>query len=235
MSGAGPIEVSLFPLPNVVLFPGALLPLHIFEQRYRDMVAECVEAATRFGVVLLTEAPESRTSICKVGVLARIREFERLDDGRLNIATEGERRFRISRFTSEGPRWKAEIETLSDEPESDVLLEGLAAELGRTYLEAYAKGLELTGDSPQNIQLPTSPGDLSFMVAYVLDMKAEEKQYLLETTSTRVRLEALIGYLEKANERLTEQVARKKAADVARNNGHLGAGAPGTGPGPGGR
>jgi Lon protease-like protein len=229
MSQHEQIEVSLFPLPNLVLFPGALLPLHIFEERYKELVAECIEAAAPFGVVMLAEPPESRASIRKVGVLARIRNFERLEDGRMNIVTEGDQRFRIARFTSEGPRWKAAIEVLADEPESAAVLAALASELGKTYLEAYAKGLELTGDRPQDIQLPASPRDLSFMVAYVLDMDAEEKQYLLEMTSTRVRLETLVGYLERANERLTEQVERKKAAEAARNNGHLGDGARGAG------
>lgn len=224
MSKRDQIEVPLFPLPNVVLFPGALLPLHIFEDRYREMVSECIESRTPFGVVLLADLIETRSSIRKVGVLAEIRDFERLDDGRMNIVTEGDERFRIVEFTSDGPRWKAAVEFLPDEPDSGVILEALSGELGRIYRDAYAKGLELTGDRPENVQLPSEPRELSFMVAYVLEMSVDEKQRLLESTSTRLRLESLIGHLKRAHERLTERVERKRASAAAEKNGHLGAG-----------
>ncbi len=223
MSQKDQIEVPLFPLPNVVLFPGALLPLHIFEDRYKEMVAECIQSRTPFGVVLLTEEIETRSSILGVGVLARIRDFERLDDGRMNIVTEGDERFRIVEFTSEGPRWRASVEFLPDEADSEAILEALSGELMTIYREAYAKGLELTGDRPENVQLPGEPRELSFMVSYVLEMAVGEKQRLLESTSTRLRLETLIGHLKRANERLTEQVERKRASATAQQNGHLGA------------
>ncbi len=222
MSNAGRIEVPLFPLPNVVLFPGAMLPLHIFEERYKTMIDSCLEDDLPFGVVLFTGDQESVSSIRSVGVLARISEVERMSDGRMNIMTEGEARFRISRFTSRAPAWRAEVDFLDDRPEPDSVLSPLGGELGELYLEAYRKGLELTGQKPGEVELPTSATELSFMVSYVLDMGVAAQQELLETTSVRDRLTTLIEYLKEANRRLAEQVHQKKVNEAVLGNGNLG-------------
>ncbi len=216
------IEVPLFPLPNVVLFPGVSLPLHIFEERYKSMINACIDDDAPFGVVLLGGERETVSSIQNVGVLARVSEVERLDDGRMNIVTEGEVRFRILKFTSRAPAWRAEVDLMEEDPEPDTELTPLASELGEMYLEAYHTSLELTGEQPGRIDLPTSATELSFVVPYVLDMEVEKKQALLESTSTRDRLRTLIGYLREANERLSAQVQQKRVAETARGNGDLG-------------
>ena len=216
------IDVPLFPLPNVVLFPGVALPLHIFEERYKSMINACIDDDAPFGVVLFRGERETVSSIRKVGVLARVSDFDRLDDGRMNILTQGEVRFRILKFTSRAPAWRAEVELLEEEPEPDSALALLASELGELYLKAYQTSLELTGEQPGRVDLPTSATELSFAVPYVLDMEAERKQALLESTSTRDRLRKLIDYLREANERLSDQVRQKRVADTARGNGDLG-------------
>jgi ATP-dependent Lon protease len=222
MSHPEQIEVPLFPLPNVVLFPGVMLPLHIFEERYKDMINTCIEDDSPFGVILLTGADETPSSIQKVGVLARVSDVERLDDGRMNIMTAGEVRFRIARFTATEPAWRAEVELLDDQPESDSVLAPLSKELSELYMDAYRKGIELTGERAGTVDFPKSAVELSFMVTYVIDMEVEAKQELLESTSTEDRLRGLIDYLKSASERLTEQVRQKRLSDTARGNGDLG-------------
>ena len=222
MSEADHIEVPLFPLPNVVLFPHVLLPLHIFEERYKTMINACVEEGSPFGVVLFSGGEEKPSNIRKIGVLARVTRVERLEDGRLNILSEGEARFRIIRFSRQEPFWQGVVELVDEQPEPESALGPLRQEMAALYLEAYRKGVELTGERPGELRLPTSALDLSFMVTYVLDMDSEEKQRLLEMTSTRERLSVLIRYVRDANERLDQQIHKKRTAETARGNGDLG-------------
>src|SRR6266699_1221668 len=103
------MEIPLFPLPNLVLFPRIVVPLHIFEERYKLMINSCIDRDEAFGLVLLRSGAEEETeeTIHRVGVTAKVIEMERLEGGRMNIVTEGERRFRIYRFTQQDPYWKA--------------------------------------------------------------------------------------------------------------------------------
>ena len=222
MAQADQIEIPLFPLPNVILFPGVMLPLHIFEERYKVMISSCVEENAPFGIVLFSGDAESASTIRRVGVLGRVAQVERLDDGRMNILVEGEARFRIVEFLDHGPSWTANVELVDDEPEQDSVLKSLGEDLARRYLEAYQKGLELTGKEPGELRLPTSPVDLAFMVAYVLDMEQNSKQSLLEMTSASERLGLLIRYVRDANEKLDEQLLRRRASETATRNGDLG-------------
>ena len=216
------IEIPLFPLPNVVLFPSVRLPLHIFEERYKTMIETCIDSESPFGVVLVSGEPERASNIEKVGVLARVVRVERLDDGRLNIVTEGEERFRILQLKEPQPFWRAVIETVDDLDESGPALEELQAEVGELYIDAYKKGVELTGERPAELELPDTASELSFMVAYVLDMEFSDKQRLLEMTSAEDRLGALIDNLRSANENLRQQLHQKRTAEKARGNGDLG-------------
>jgi Lon protease-like protein len=222
MSGPEQIELPLFPLPNVVLFPGVLLPLHIFEDRYKRMIGACIEDGAPLGIALFSGGDETPSSIRRVGVLARVSDVERLDDGRMNIVTRGEVRFRIARFTSGAPEWRALVVLIDDDPEPGETLSSLARTLRELYIEAYHKGVELTDEKPGRIELPSSASDLSFMISYVLDMDTDAKQQLLETTSTAGRLETLIRYLKEANRRLTQQVHLKRTTETSRRNGDLG-------------
>ncbi len=216
------IEIPLFPLPNIVLFPSVRLPLHIFEERYKTMIETCIGSEMPFGVVLFQGDTEKASNIEKVGVLTRVVRVERLDDGRLNIMTEGEERFRILELREPEPFWRAVVETIDDMDGSGPVLEEVQAEVGELYIDAYRKGVELTGERPAELELPDSASELSFMVAYVLDMKLSEKQSLLEMTSAEDRLGALIDYLKSANENLRQQLHQKRTAEKARGNGDLG-------------
>jgi len=222
MAQSDQIEIPLFPLPNVVFFPGVMLPLHIFEERYKKMISACVEENAPFGIVLMDGESESPSTIRKVGVLGRVAQAERLEDGRMNILAEGEARFRIVKFLGQHPCWSASVELVQDGREPEAVLKSLGRETAKLYLAAYQKGLELTGKQGGELRLPTSPVDLSFMVAYVLDMESDAKQSLLEMNSARERLRVLIRYLRDANERLDQQLRRKRIAETASRNGDLG-------------
>ena len=222
MAETDQIEIPLFPLANVVFFPSVMLPLYIFEERYKTMINGCIEDDAPFGVVLLSGEEESPSTIQKVGVLARVAQVERLQEGRMNILTEGEARFRVIRFNGHEPFWRASVERLDDLPESDSALESLSREVGELYMEAYRKGLALTGERAGKLELPQSASDLSFMVSYVLDMDMEEKQRLLEMTSIRERLRSLVTCLRHANEHLEKQIHQRKIVETARGNGDLG-------------
>src|SRR5262249_23903756 len=102
------MDIPLFPLPNLVLFPNIVVPLHIFEDRYKLMINGCIEQDEVFGLVLLRKGAEeeSEQTIHRVGVSARVVEVERLDEGRMNILCEGESRFRVHRYTQQLPFWK---------------------------------------------------------------------------------------------------------------------------------
>ncbi len=214
--------IPLFPLPNVVLFPSVRLPLHIFEERYKTMIETCIDSEMLFGVVLFSGDTEQASSMEKVGVLARVVRFERLDDGRLNIMTEGTERFRILALKEPEPYWRAVSETVDDLEEAGPALKELQAEVGGLYIGAYRKGVELAGERPAELELPDSASNLSFMVAYVLDMEVSEKQRLLEMTSAEERLGALIDYLKSANENLRQQLLQRRTAEKARGNGDIG-------------
>src|SRR5262245_26690023 len=109
------MDLPLFPL-NAVLFPGAKLPLHIFEPRYRMMIGECIDNEQPFGVVLIREGPEvgGGARPYDVGVTARITEVERLEDGRFNIVCIGQDRFRIHQTSSERAYLLGDVELLTD-------------------------------------------------------------------------------------------------------------------------
>jgi Lon protease-like protein len=129
-------DIPLFPL-NVVLMPGAPLPLHIFEERYKQMVNECLEQEGEFGMVF---ADESGTR--QVGCTAKIVELvERYEDGRMLILVEGSRRFRLNNVLTGKPYYVGEIEYFQDEAEEDVgtLAEECIALLERV-VEAATEG-----------------------------------------------------------------------------------------------
>jgi len=218
------MEIPLFPLPNLVLFPQVAVPLHIFEERYKLMINRCIDQADIFGLVLLNEEAdqENEDSILRVGVSARVVQVDRLDEGRLNVLCAGESRFRILEFTGSAPYWTADVEFFDDDPETE---EGLQEAYQRVSI-LYRKATELTSqlkdmEIPQ-LDLPDSPVALSYMVSYVLDLGAARKQELLEATSTLFRLRSLVEDLETAISQLQGHVARKGLAHKAIRNGDLG-------------
>src|SRR6185503_9671219 len=218
------MEIALFPLPNLVLFPQVAVPLHIFEERYKLMINRCIDHDEVFGLVLLDEdaEQESESTIHRVGVTARIVQVDRLDDGRLNVLCAGESRFRIEEFTASTPYWTGIVEFLEDVPESESALQAAFDEVSVLYKQAMELTSRLKEADIPDVDLPDSAVGLSYMVSYVLDLNAGRKQELLETTSTLVRLHGLAVDLEKILSGLQAQLKRKGLAGKAKSNGDLG-------------
>jgi Lon protease-like protein len=217
------MDIPLFPLPNLVTFPNVVVPLHIFEDRYKLMINSCIDNDEVFGLVMLRAGAEEERedTIHRVGVTVRVVDVERLDEGRLNILTEGESRFRIFRFTQQTPYWKASVNLL-DDTESATPPESLYDEVAGLYRKVLELGTRLgIADSPE-VTLPESPTELSYMVSYVLDIDAEEKQKLLEMTSASERLRVLVQHLTDAITKLEQQIALKEIVAKVRGNGDLG-------------
>jgi len=216
------VEIALFPLPNLVLFPNIVVPLHVFEDRYKLMINGCIDSDEVFGLVLLRAGAksESEQTIHRVGVSARVVEVERLEQGRLNILCEGESRFRIHRLTQESPFWKGTVDYFEDEQVRST--ESLYEQVAELYRGVAALSAKLSGSEPTELVLPESSTDLSYMVSYVLDIDYEEKQKLLEMTSTAERLRMLVAHLTQALKRLEQQQTLKDVASKVRGNGDLG-------------
>lgn len=217
------MEIPLFPLPNLVLFPNIVVPLHIFEDRYRLMINSCISGDEPFGIVLLQSGAEEESdeTIHRVGVTARVLEVDRLEDGRMNVLCEGESRFRVLRFTQQTPYWKGSVEFFEDEEgagDSEILYEQVA----ELYRKAGELGGKVSGSERSEVVLPDSAVELSFMISYVLDLDAHDKQQLLEMTSTAGRLRSLVTHLDATIKKLEQQLAYKVLVSKVRGNGDLG-------------
>jgi len=219
------MEIPLFPLP-LVLFPQVVVPLHIFEERYRLMINRCIEESSTFGIVLIPPGTsvESESTIRVVGVTARVIQFDRIEDGRINIMAAGETRFRILQFNGNNPYWTANVEFFEDDRESEEALQESYNDVVRLYRELHQLVAQLRGMSivDDEIKIPVSPATLSHMVGFVLDLDMESKQALLEMTSIEGRLKTLTVHLEEATQRLNAEVSRGKISHKVKGNGHYG-------------
>ncbi|MCD8486632.1 MAG: LON peptidase substrate-binding domain-containing protein [Desertifilum sp.] len=179
-------ELPLFPLPEVVLFPGRPLPLHIFEFRYRIMMNTILETDSRFGVLMWDPIQDQ---IAPVGCCAEIVQYQRLADDRLKMLTLGQQRFRVLEYVREKPYRVGLVEWIEDAPpEQD--LKPLAKDVDQLLRDVVHLSAKLTG---QEIELPDDipdlPTELSYWVASNLYGVAQEQQALLEMQDTAARLQ----------------------------------------------
>jgi Lon protease-like protein len=187
------------------------------------MINGCIDRAETFGLVLLRSGAteETEEAIHRVGVSARITDVERLEDGRLNIMCEAEERFRISRFTQQTPFWKGTVQFFEEETPRESF-DALYKQVADLYRQVAALSSELSESPQTELILPESPTDLSFMVAYVLDIDSEEKQKMLEMRSTSERLQTLVVHLMETVRNIEKQIALKRVQTKVRGNGDLG-------------
>ena len=226
--------LPLFPL-STVLFPQMLLPLHIFEPRYRLLVRRSLDREQPFGIVLIRSGVEGSGAAEPhlVGTSARIVGHSPLPDGRSYIVIRGERRFAIESFISAHPERQAapdaaqrstepylvgRVRYLEDDGAADAAdLAARAADAYTEYLMAIAAAsgeprsevprLEATGDS--------TPHDVAYRVAAGLAIAADERQRLLEAPSARERLRAELRLLERENSLLRELLLRLRVGGEA--------------------
>jgi len=202
--------LPLFPLPNVVLFPNVFLPLHIFEPRYREMVADAVASDRLIGMVLLRPGwdkdYEGRPPIYTVGCSGVMTHVERLPDGRFNIVLRGLERFRIVEEDPDRSYRRALVEPLPERAvttdDRDEIrrcrhkLESLLqpAVAGDVRAPKSAPGRSRAGEA--RIPEAMSDEDLVNALAQYLDLEALEKQALLEQPCLRSRATSLVELLE---------------------------------------
>jgi Lon protease-like protein len=175
--------LPIFPL-ELVLLPGVPLPLHIFEPRYKEMIAECLEQKKPFGVVRA-----SSDGVADIGCTAEIMSVtKKYDDGRMDILTRGVERFEVIQVNEDREFLQAEISVVEDEPGNP------AAEMVTQAVRLHAEIAKLAGAEPSGPD--EHAGNLSFLLAGSLPLDLDFKQNLLSTLSEAKRLEAVVGYLE---------------------------------------
>jgi len=206
-------RLRLFPL-NSVLFPGATLSLHVFEQRYKQMIGECIDEHEPFGVSLIRdgeEAGDPSVTPYEVGTTAEIDGVTRLENGRFYLSTVGRRRFRIERVVAREPYLLAEVTYLEeDPPASRRTLERLVAQIRSVFADYVRLLVEFSGMRAQ-IELPTDPVDASFLIGDALQVADSMKQRLLELSSTEQRLTVELGFLRRLLPQLRALLERKRA------------------------
>jgi Lon protease-like protein len=190
--------LPLFPLPTAVLFPSVFLPLHIFEPRYREMVADALQSDRMIGMVLLRPGwerdYEGQPAVYPVGCSGVISHVEPLADGRYNIVLRGLDRFRILSEDHGRSYRRASIETLPESPLDAVQRAALKA--ARTRLESLiAPAAERAGADVRTASA-MSDEDLVNALAQYLDLEPVEKQALLEQDGVIRRAESLAELLE---------------------------------------
>ena len=210
-------ELRLFPL-NTVLFPGVKLPLRIFEERYKRMINECLDTDSPFGVLMIREGMEIGGPAVpySVGTTARITEVEKLEEGRMNISTIGEQRFRIVETVQEKPFLKSRVVYVPEEMGEvgeDVL--NRASELFQECLQGLS-GLQ--GGWTRKTPIDQTPGQLSYSIAHYLELPSKAKQRLLDLLSTGERLYYEIPLLEGANKRIREELIKRAPYKGAKLN-----------------
>jgi hypothetical protein len=192
-----PSTIPIFPLPNVVLFPHVLLPLHIFEQRYRDMVESALESNRLIGMVLLRSdcelEYEGEQPVYSVGCAGVITHHQKLGDGRCNIVLRGTEKFRVWSEDASRSFRQAKIEPL---PEKSTGLDDAEIKQRRKQLDALlAMSIEQVGSIPR---LPETGADDALVnaLSQYLDFTPLERQHLLERDGVLARAKSLIGLLE---------------------------------------
>ncbi|MED6169840.1 hypothetical protein PIB30_025091 [Stylosanthes scabra] len=183
------VELPLFPLP-LVLFPGAILPLQIFEFRYRIMMHTLLHTDLRFGVIYT----DAVSGTADVGCVGEVIKHERLGDDRFFLICKGQERFRVTKVVRTKPYLVAEVTWLEDRPSSaseDLDLEGLAGEV-ETYMKDVIRLSNRLGGKPEkevgDLRRNLFPTPFSFFVGSTFEGAPREQQALLELEDTAARL-----------------------------------------------
>src|ERR1700746_2484578 len=201
-----PERIPLFPL-NVVLLPGAELPLHIFEPRYRQMVKDCLEEQSEFGMLLSLDK-----GVARVGCTADIVQVtKRYQDGRMDILTVGRVPFRVVELFAEDPLLEGQVDYLEDRESS--ASPGIQRQLVELFETCHTL---IFDDYPKNLE-GASTEDFSYLVAATLPMDLLWKQQILELRSEADPQERLVASLPEWAPHLQKSEAMRQRAG---GNGH---------------
>ncbi len=187
-------QLPLFPL-NTVLFPGMPLPLHVFEERYKEMVQVCLDEKRPFGVVLIRSGVAEGGPLANpydVGCVAEIVEVQHLGNGRSFIMVIGRERFRILSLDNQQPYLVGQVEALPFQPEPQEQIEHLSNLLTPWLLE-YLQFLAEMGQVEFDMsQVPTDIEEFVFLASAAIQLPQEEKQAILENEKASIILRELI-------------------------------------------
>jgi uncharacterized protein len=206
-------RIPLFPL-GTVLYPGLLLPLHIFEDRYRQLVRELLDGPgpREFGVIAIRKGRETGidgvSGLYEVGCTAALRQVEQHEDGRFDLVTVGAQRFRLTELDESLPYLQGEVEMLPEET-GDTAAADLAARAVQGAFRSYLDTLNLQGITQATIgELPAEPLLLSYLVAASLVVEVPDHQALLAEPDARSRLEAERAMLARETSMLRSLTSR---------------------------
>ena len=211
-------ELPLFPLPEVVLFPNEVLPLHIFESRYRIMLKSVLETDSLFGVV---KWDPNTKSMANVGCCAHIIKHQTADDGRSNIVTIGQQRFQVLEVVRSTPFYTGIVSWINDENSQNI--QDLDA-LRDSVVQALNDVVNLTSKltNSQKIlpdKLPNNPMELSFWIgAHLGGPVSDEQQRLLEERDTYIRLQREFEMLDHTRKQLAARTALKESFPDVKEN-----------------
>ncbi len=204
-------RIPLFPL-NTPLVPGLVLPLHIFEPRYRGLVRDLLDIPSEdereFGIVAVREghdlAREGADALFPIGVSTVLRQVEELPDGRFDIVTTGSRRFRLLQLDASTPLAHGEVEFLDEVSGPEDAL--LAAQVGRRFRDYRAA---LSGQVQATVEddIPGDPTVLSYLVTAAMVLPLDERQQLLAAATTGERLRRAGSLLSRENLLISELAA----------------------------
>ncbi len=205
-------RLRLFPL-KAVLFPGAVLNLHVFESRYKRLIEECLEDGDGFGVALISEGSEAGDADVmphEIGSVAEIVGVRPLPEGRYFISTIGRERFRIRAIVSREPYLVVDADVL-DEDEGETAADRQLVDSVRAKFAEYAELIcEFSGEGTATIEDDVDPRSTSYAVGDALQVADAIKQRLLELSDTRARLEAELQFLARLLPPLKRLVDRRK-------------------------
>lgn len=195
------MELPLFPL-RTVLFPGMVLPLQIFEERYKAMTRELLQSGGEFGVLLIREGEEVGGGAVPfdVGTTASIERAQEVANGRFLLTTRGNRRFRLKRMLPPRPYPFGEIEIIDDTEHEDASSEKareLETHIRERFPHYFRLALSLTDQWARGMRLPEKPHDLVNYLAPWLQADELEKQKLLEAEDIASRLGLLAGLVDR--------------------------------------
>jgi Lon protease-like protein len=212
-------RLRLFPL-NAVLFPGAVLNLHIFEPRYKQMVSECLQGGEPFGVCLIREGDEAgdpNVMPYEVGTTAEIGDVTPLENGRYYISSVGRRRFKVERIVAREPFLTVEVSYIpEDKAEDPGAMDSLLREIRAVFRDYLRLLVEFSG-MHADIDLPEDPVDASFLIGDALQVADSMKQRLLELSSTEQRLTVELGFLRRLLPQLRSLLERKRETPQAQH------------------
>jgi Lon protease-like protein len=215
-------ELPLFPLP-VVLFPGMPMPLHIFEPRYRKMMADIRAADNLFGLSYFDSSSSDKDvpPAGHIGCVAEVTETQALPDGRSNILAVGVIRYKVEDYIERGDSYLVvRVSYFEDEAEDEAALAAASREVASMFMRV-ANAIRVINDERSNLPdiNDTEPQKLSFLVAAAMEIEIETKQELLELRSTSERLSRLSDLLARVVKGYEE---RARLHSVAKGNGHGG-------------